>query len=140
MAENKTRPTAVTVADFIAAVPDPVRRADAEQVCAMLARVSGEPAVMWGPGIVGFGRYSYLCGKRQETFLRIGFAPRAKELVLYLLPGYDGKDAQLAKLGKHRLGKSCLYIKTLADVDMAVLEDLAADALAFMDEKYPREG
>ena len=139
MAENQTQPTAVAVADFIAAVPDPVRRADAETVCAMMARLSGEPAMMWGPSIVGFGSYSYLCGKREERFLRIGFSPRAKELVLYLLPGYEGKEVQLAKLGKHRTGKSCLYIKKLADVDQAVLEDLTAEALAWMDAKYPKE-
>lgn len=139
MAENKTKPTGVAVADFIAAVPDPIRRADAETICAMMARLSGEPATMWGPSIVGFGSYSYLCGKREERFLRIGFSPRAKELVLYLLPGYEGKEAQLAKLGKHRTGKSCLYIKKLADVDEAVLEDLTADALAWMDAKYPKE-
>ena len=139
MAENKTQPTAVPAADFIAAVPDPILRADAETVCAMMARLSGEPAMMWGPSIVGFGSYSYLCGKREERFLRIGFSPRAKELVLYLLPGYEGKEAQLAKLGKHRTGKSCLYIKKLADVDQAVLEDLTADALAWMDAKYPKE-
>jgi len=139
MAENKTQPTEVAVADFIAAVPDPVRRADAARVCAMMARLSGEPATMWGTSIVGFGTYSYLCGKREERFLRIGFSPRAKELVLYLLPGYEGKEAQLAKLGKHRTGKSCLYIKKLADVDEAVLEDLASDALAWMDAKYPKQ-
>lgn len=138
MAENKTQPTTIAVADFIAAVPDPVRRADAGKVCAMMARLSGEPPVMWGGSIVGFGTYSYMCGKREEKFLRIGFSPRAKELVLYLLPGYEGKEAQLAKLGKHRLGKSCLYIKTLAGVDEAVLEELIADALAWMDEKYPK--
>ncbi len=138
MAENKTRPTQMAVADFIAAIPDPVRRADAETVCAMLARVSGEPPVMWGPSIVGFGAYEYPCGKRTEHWARIGFSPRAKELVLYLLPGYEGKEAQLATLGRHRLGKSCLYIKSLADVDMQVLESLAVDALAWMDEKYPK--
>lgn len=140
MAENKTRPTGVDPSDFIAALPDPVRRADAEKVCAMLARLSGEPAVMWGPSIVGFGSYDYQCGNRIETWSRIGFSPRAKELVLYLLPGYEGKEKQLAKLGKHRLGKSCLYIKKLEDVDEGVLEELVADAIAWMDERYPREG
>ncbi len=139
MAENKTRPTEVSPADFIAAVPDPVRRADAARLGAMLARLSGEPATMWGPSIIGFGAYAYPCGNRMETWARIGFSPRAKELVVYLLPGYEGKEAQLAKLGKHRLGKSCLYIKKLADVDEAVLEELIKDSLDWMDEKYPRE-
>ena len=139
MPENKTKPTCVDPSDFIAAVDDPTRRADAEKVCAMLTRISGEPAVMWGGSIIGFGSYSYPCGNRMETWARLGFSPRAKELVLYLLPGYEGKEAQLAKLGKHRLGKSCLYIKSLADIDMSVLEELAADALVSMDERYPRQ-
>lgn len=140
MAENKTKPTGVEPRDFIAAVPDPTRRGDADRLRAMLERLSGEPARMWGPSIVGFGAYRYPCGSRMETWARVSFSPRAKELVLYLLPGYAGKEAQLGRLGKHRVGKSCLYIKKLADVDEAVLEEMIADSLAWMNEKYPREG
>jgi hypothetical protein len=141
MAENKTKPTQVDPDDFIAAVPDPRRRADAGKVCAMMERLSGEPARMWGPSIIGFGEYHYRYESgREGTFCRIGFSPRARELVLYLVDSFDGREDQLARLGKHRIGKSCLYIKTLGDVDEAVLEEMVAAGLADMDGKYPRDG
>ena len=139
MAENKTKPTQVSVADFIAAVPNAQRREDAKTVCAMMERLSGDPPVMWGPSIVGFGSYHYKYESGREGDAgRIGFSPRSTSLVLYLVDGYDGKEAQLARLGKHKIGKSCLYINKLADVDSAVLEEMIADSLAYMDEKYPR--
>jgi len=139
MAETKTKPTQIAVADFIAAVPDPQRRADAEALAATMERLSGEPPRMWGPSIVGFGSYHYRYDSGHEgEAARIAFSPRAKELVLYLIDGYDGKEALLARLGKHRLGKSCLYLKSLAAVDQAVLEELIAASLAYMEEKYPR--
>lgn len=139
MAEPKTKPTDVDPRDFIAALPDAQRRDDATRVLAMMERVSGEPAVMWGPSIIGFGTYPNQCGKRIDLWPRSGFAPRGKETVLYLVPEYDGKDAQLARLGKHRLGKSCLYIKRLSDVDEGVLEEMVVSSLAYMDRKYPRQ-
>jgi hypothetical protein len=141
MAETKTKPTEVDPRDFIAAVPDPQRRADAEKLLAMMERLTGEKPKMWGPSIVGFGSYTY----RYETghggtMARMGFAPRGKESVVYLVPGYEGKEEQLARLGKHRIGKSCLYIKKLNDVDQDVLEEMLKSTLAHMDAKYPREG
>ena len=140
MAENKTRPTGASVDDFIAAVPDEQRRADAKTLIAMMERLSSEKPYMWGPTIVGFGSYTYKCGKRDETAPRSGFSPRAKETVVYLVPDYPGKDDQLARLGKHRLGTSCLYIKKLADVDAGVLEQMVRDSLAYMNDKYPLGG
>jgi len=138
VAENKTQPTKVRVEQFIAGVPDPQRRADAEAVAAMMARLSGEPARMWGSSIVGFGSYHYRYESgREGDAARIGFSPRAKELVLYLADGYEGKEAQLARLGRHRIGVSCVYIKKLADVDQGVLEEMITASLAYMDEKYP---
>ncbi|MFS2110348.1 DUF1801 domain-containing protein [Sphingomonas sp. Sphisp140] len=138
MAELKTRATEVKVADFIAAVPDPVRRADAEIVLAMLQRLTGEEPRMWGPSIIGFGsyRYTYDSGHSGEM-CRIGFSPRKAELVLYVLTGKDEQAPLLARLGKHKTGKSCLYVKKLADVDMAVLEEIARTAIAHMDATYP---
>ncbi len=124
---------------YIDAISEPRRERFIHMVSVIRQANPAYEPKLWDSGIVGFGSYSYLCGKREERFLRIGFSPRAKELVLYLLPGYEGKEAQLAKLGKHRTGKSCLYIKKLADVDQAVLEDLTAEALAWMDAKYPKE-
>lgn len=139
MAVNKTKPTAASVEEFIAAVPDPQKREDARTLTAMMSRLSGEKPYMWGSTIVGFGtyRYKYDSGREGEAG-RIGFSPRAKEHVIYLIDGYAGKEAQLARLGKHRIGKSCLYIKKLSDVDQGVLEEMIRDTLTFMDEKYPR--
>jgi hypothetical protein len=138
--ELKTKANEVSVDDFLEAVPDPQRRADGKKVRAMMERVTGEPAKMWGPSIIGFGTYRYQCGKNWGEMCRLGFSPRKAELVLYVLTESERQDALLARLGKHRTGKSCLYIKRLADVDEGVLEALAADALAHMNEKYPEGG
>ena len=128
MAENKTKPTAASVDAFLDAIADPQRRADAKALRAMMERVSGEPAAMWGAGIVGFGshHYKYASG-REGDICRIGFSPRANEFALY--GGFLHSPALLAKLGKHKTGKGCLYIKRLADLDAAVLEEMAAAAL-----------
>lgn len=139
MAEIKTKPTGVAVDHFIDAVPNPQRREDAKTVRAMMERLTGEPATMWGPTIVGFGTYHYKYDSGHEgDMCRLGFSPRKAELVLYVLTESAGQEAQLARLGKHKTGKCCLYIKKLSDVDEAVLEELTAGALAYMDEKYPR--
>lgn len=138
MAEIKTKPTEVTVDSFLESVPDPQRREDAKRVRAMMERISGEPARMWGPSIVGFGSYDYKYDSGHGgTMCRLGFSPRKAELVLYVLTQSKSQDALLARLGKHKTGKSCLYIKRLGDVDEGVLEELAADALGYMNEKYP---
>jgi len=138
MAELKTKPTAVRVDDFLDAVPDPQRRADGKKLRAMMERLSGEPAAMWGPSIVGFGTYHYRYESGHEgDMARIGFSPRARELVLYLMGGFPGREALMDRLGKYRTGKCCLYIKRLADVDEAVLERLIAGEVGHMREKYP---
>jgi len=141
VAENKTKPTAASVADFLDAVPNARRREDAKKVCTMMERLSGYPPVLWGPSIVGFGSYHYKYDSGREGDAgRIGFSPRSTALVLYLVDGYRRKEAQLARLGKHKIGVSCLYINRLSDVDEAVLEEMVRDSLAYMDEKYPRTG
>lgn len=138
MAEIKTKPTQVTAADFIAAVENPARREEARTVCAMMERITGEPPQMWGPSIIGFGSYHYRYDSGHEgTMCRLGFSPRKAQLVLYILTGDPQQEGQLARLGKHKTGKSCLYINKLADVDMAVLETMTRDALAWMNAKYP---
>ena len=139
MAELKTKPTGVAVDAFLDAVPDPQRREDAKKVRAMMERVSGEPAAMWGPSIVGFGTYHYKYDSGHEgDMARIGFSPRARELVLYLLGDIPSHQVLMDRLGKHKTGKCCLYIKRLSDVDETVLEELTAETLAYMDKKYPR--
>ena len=136
--ELKTKETEVGVDDFIDRVPDPQRREDAKKLRAMMERISGHPARMWGPTIVGFGRYHYKYASGHEgEMARIGFSPRAKELVLYVLDGSPRQQAMLDRLGKYKTGKCCLYIKRLSDVDEVVLEELAVDALDHMREKYP---
>ena len=138
MAEIKTKPTGVAVDAFIDAVAHPQRREDARRVRAMMERLSGQPAAMWGPSIIGFGSYHYKYDSgREGTMCRLGFSPRKAELVLYVLTEAADQDPLLARLGKHKTGKCCLYIKKLADVDEAVLEELIAGTLAYMNEKYP---
>jgi hypothetical protein len=125
VAENKTQATDADVAAFLDAVEPDERRADGKTVCAMMQRISGEPPVLWGPSIIGFGRchYRYDSG-REGDMPRIGFSPRKAGLVLYVVFGFPPFDEILGRLGKHTTSKSCLYIKKLADVDMAVLEEL----------------
>ena len=138
MAETKTRPTTVKVDDFIAAVEKPARRADALAVREIMERVTGEPATMWGPSIIGFGQYHYRYASGHEgDMCRVGFSPRSANLVLYV-GGFPGYDELLARLGKHKRSTACLYLNKLADVDMAVLEEITRGALAHMDARYPR--
>ncbi len=124
MVEIKTRPTDVSVDAFLDAVERPGRRADGKAVRALMERVTGEPAVMWGPSIVGFGRYHYRYASGHEgDMCRMGFSPRSANLVLYV-GGFPEYETLLAKLGKHKSSKACLYLGKLADVDSAVLEEI----------------
>jgi len=124
MAETRTRPTQASVDDFIAAVEKPVRRADAGVVRDMMERVTGEPATMWGPTIIGFGTYHYRYASGHEgDMCRVGFSPRSANLVLYV-GGFPGFEELLGKLGKHRRSRACLYLNKLADVDPGVLEEI----------------
>ncbi|TYB37659.1 DUF1801 domain-containing protein [Micromonospora sp. AP08] len=121
-----TVPTDASVDDFLAAVPDDRRRADAERLCALLREVTGEPPVMWGPSIVGFGayRYTYASGRTGDWPL-VGFSPRKQQLVVYLVGGYEERyPSVLARLGPHKTGKGCLYLKRLDDVDESALREL----------------
>jgi hypothetical protein len=123
MASPRTRPTDASVDEFLAAVPDPRRRADAEAVAALLADVTGEPAVMWGTSIVGFGEIEYPRSRGAAgSWPVVAFAPRRAELVLYL--GGELDEALFERLGPHRRGVGCLYVKRLPDVDAAVLRTL----------------
>ena len=125
MAETKTRPTQVKVDDFIASVGKAGRQADARVVREMMERVTGEPATMWGPSIIGFGSYHYRYASGHEgDACRLGFSPRSANLVLYV-GGFAEYDDLLARLGKYRRSKACLYLNKLADVDLDVLEEIA---------------
>ena len=125
MAELKTKKTDASVEAFLDGVADPRRREDARVVLGLMKRITGEEPKMWGPSIVGFGSYTYSYASGQTGDWPIaGFSPRKQALTLYVMPGFE-KDADLMKrLGKHKTGKSCLYLNRLADVDAGVLEEL----------------
>jgi hypothetical protein len=123
MAANKTQPGQVSPDDFLATVTPPERRADADLLIALFGRVSGQPPVMWGPSIIGFGshHYHYESG-REGDMPRIAFSPRKAELVLYVGAGNPKIAPLLPALGRHRTGKGCLYVRRLSEVDAGVLE------------------
>lgn len=137
MTENKTQPTDASVDEFTAAA-SPDKKSDSERLIAILQDITGEKPVMWGPSIIGFGRYHYEydSGHEGDSAL-IGFSPRKRELVIYVMPGFDSFQALLARLGKHKAGKSCLYIKRLSDIDLKVLTELMAESVKLMRAKHP---
>jgi hypothetical protein len=142
--EAKTRADTGDVDEFIAQIDDPVKRTDSYRLIEMMQDVSGEKPVLWGT-MVGFGSYHYRYASGHEgDALRIGFSPRKAEFSLYVLSDYafenikDQTEALLARLGKHRTGKSCLYVKRLDDIDLDVLRDLAELSVRRMDVAYPR--
>lgn len=138
MAQNKTQPTDKSVDDYLSGVEDATKRADSFVLKDLLARAAGEPPIMWGDSMVGFGRYRYKyeSGREGEHFLT-GFAPRKQQLTVYIMPGFDPYQEQLSKLGKHKTARSCLYIKKLSDIDLAVLEEIVADSVVRMRKAYP---
>ncbi len=138
MAENKTQPNALDPDAVIAEIADETRRRDVETMDALLRRLSGSPPVMWGPAMFGYGTYQYkYASGRQGEFFRCGFASRSRDLVVYLMSGFGGLEDELDRLGPHKAGKSCLYLKKLDAIDMAVLERMLAHSLAVMAERYP---
>jgi hypothetical protein len=131
MAENKTKPTGASVEDYLASRASAEQAADCQDLMALLHRVTGEDPVLWGPSIVGYGhyRYTYASGHGGEMPV-VGFAVRGRELVLYLDAESEAQRALRAQLGKHKMGKSCLYFKRLADLDVGVLEQLVRNSIA----------
>ncbi|HRE89208.1 MAG TPA: DUF1801 domain-containing protein, partial [Myxococcota bacterium] len=136
LAENKTRPTGASVADHLAGIPEN-QRADAQLLVELMTRLTGEPPVMWGPTIVGFGSYHYRYASGHEGDMPLAaFASRQRELVVYLL--FEGQSAALLpKLGRHRKTKSCLYIRQLAEVRLDILEALIQDSIVETKRLYP---
>ena len=140
MSKMKTTPTQASVDAFIEAVEDEQKRADSCAIAAMMSAATGAPAQMWGTSIVGFGRYHYrYASGREGDFMIAGFSPRKRALTLYIMAGFSEYDALLAQLGKHTIGKSCLYIKRLADVDQAVLREIVERSVHYIREKYPEQ-
>jgi hypothetical protein len=138
MADNKTKPTKLSVAAYIAALTDETKRADAKALVKLMQKATGEKPAMWGPTIVGFGTYHYTYESGREGDMPlVGFSPRKAATVLYGMRASGDAEGLLAKLGKHTTGKGCLYIKKLADVDQKVLEALAVKSVAAMRSRRP---
>lgn len=129
MAEAKTKPTTLSLETFLAGLDDSQRRADCAAIAALMQAATGEPAVLWG-NIIGFGsyRYRYESGREGDWPL-VSFAPRKGDISLYLAADYPRRAAHLARLGRHKTGKSCLYIRRLDDVDQDVLREMIADSI-----------
>ena len=133
MAELKTKPTQQSVEEFLGSITDERRQADCRAVLRIMQRVTKAKPKMWGPGMVGFGSYHYkYASGREANWFVTGFAPRKQNLTLYIMAGFKKYDALMAKLGKHKTGKSCLYIKRLGDVDMDVLTELIEQSVDHM--------
>ena|SRR5579864_211703 len=136
MADNKTKPTKLSVSAFIDGLTDRARRTDAKALVKLMQNATGEKPKMWGTSIIGFGSYHYKYDSEREGDMPlIGFSPRKAATVLYIMSGLSNSGALLARLGKHTTGKGCLYIKTLADVDHEVLEALVVKSVASMRER-----
>lgn len=137
MAENKTQPTEADVHAHLAAIENASVRADCQALVHAMTAWTGETPKMWGPSIVGYGLYHYTYDSgRTGVMCRTGFAARGRELVVYLIAESAQQQALLDRLGRHRKGKSCLYIKRLADVDLAVLETLVKDSLGELQRRH----
>jgi Domain of unknown function (DU1801) len=137
MAEAKTKPTAASIEAYLESRASQEQLADCKTLMAILGRVTHEQPKMWGPSIIGYGSYSYRyeSGRTGESCLT-GFAVRGKELVIYLVAESPEHRDLLAKLGKHKMGKSCLYIKRLADIDPKVLEALVAKSISEVKRRH----
>lgn len=141
MAETKTKPTDASVGEYLASRASPEQLEDCKAIMAMCKRITKQPPKMWGPSIVGYGSYTYRyeSGHSGQACLA-GFAIRGKELVVYLSCETPGQIELLARLGKHKMGKACLYFKRLADLDTEVLEALIAESISDVKRRYPSTG
>ncbi|MCK0141900.1 DUF1801 domain-containing protein [Aliiroseovarius sp. F20344] len=138
MAQNKTAPTDQTVQAFIAGVEPAAKQKDAQILDSLFRDVTGYQPIMWGPTIIGYGQYHYVYDSgREGDFLATGFSPRKAKHSIYIMPGYADYDDILSRLGKHKMGKSCLYVNKLADIDLDVLAELIRAGLADLNKKWP---
>lgn len=138
MTEPITRKTTQSAAAFLTAIDDPVRRADCKAVARMMRAANGCNAKMWGKNMIGFGSYKYkYASGREGSWFMCGFSPRKQALTLYIMPGFEIFDALMKKRGKYKTGKSCLYIKSLAEIDEKILHTLITESVRYMQRKYP---
>lgn len=136
-AKNKTIENEASVDEFLNSVKDEIKRADCQRINAIMKEITGDEPKMWGTSIVGYGNYHYKYESgREGDFMKVGFSPRAQNVTLYIMPGFGRYEDLMGKLGKHKIGKSCLYVKKLADVDEEVLKELITESYAYMTNKY----
>ena len=136
LSKPKTIPNEASIVDFLEKQENPIRKRDCFSLIEIMKRLTGEEPQMWGSSIIGFGTYHfrYDSGREGDWFL-VGFSPRKQALTLYIMSGFKKHDSLMAQLGKHKTGKSCLYIKTLDDVDLDILEDLIRHSVAYVKTK-----
>ena len=137
MADNKTRPSNASVEAYIAAIDDEMRRADCEALVKLMSQVTAEPPAMWGSSIVGFGSYHYKYESgREGDMAATGFSSRKGDISVYLVASGANQEQLLAQLGRHKMGKACLTIRRLSDVDAMVLRQLVVDSVAEVRRRY----
>lgn len=135
---NKTQPTKQKVSEFINEIEDKRKRADCRELMKLMSGVTGNRAKMWGPSIIGYGKYHYkYASGREGDFFLTGFSPRKQALTVYIISGFELNPDLMAKLGKFKTGKSCLYIKSLDDIDRPVLAQLIEESVTYMRKTYP---
>ena len=136
MAELKTQPTDQKVEDFLNTIEEEQKRKDAFALLEFFMEITGEKPVMWGSSIIGFGSYHYkYASGREADWMLTGFSPRKNNLTLYIMQGFDNYEHHLTQLGKHKTGKSCLYVKRLDDLDLDVLRKLISESVEYMRNK-----
>lgn len=137
MAKLKTQPGKASVSQFINAVDDEQKRHDCKQVMTIMKQVTGKKPVMWGESIVGYGQYHYkYASGREGDWMVTGFSPRKQNLTIYIMPGFSEYQDIMDKLGKYKLGRSCLYVKKLEDIDQNLLRELIARSVQDMERIY----
>lgn len=137
MSSNKTVATDASVENFINAVDNEQKRKDSWDLIALMSKITGAPPKMWGKSLVGFGQYHYkYASGREGDFFLTGFSPRKTALTVYIMPGFSAYEEQMSRLGPHKTGKSCLYLKNLEVVDRSVLEGIVEDSVKLMRERY----
>lgn len=140
MAELKTKKNKGSVAEFLKSIDDRQQLADCRVIAGIMRKATGKRAAMWGTAIVGFGSYDYTYASGASgTWPVTGFSPRARNISIYVMPGFSNYQSLLGKLGKHKTGKSCLYIRRLEDVDLACLEQLITESVREMRQRYPSQ-
>lgn len=138
MSQNKTAPTGASVEDFLQSVEPERKAVEAQELDRLFRNATGYQPQMWGPSIIGYGRYHYrYASGREGDYLATGFSPRKARHSIYIMPGYQGYGSILARLGKHKLGKSCLYVNRLADIDLDVLGELIRAGLKDLNAIWP---